>query len=81
MKEISVSVPDEVFELVEKTGNPGEYLRALVYSDLLTREGDRLDSLLLEGLESGEPIELDDPYWERKKANLIARHALEEHAS
>ncbi|MHB1035449.1 MAG: hypothetical protein ACYC35_20155 [Pirellulales bacterium] len=34
---------------------------------------ERLESLLLEGLESGEPLEVSDEWWDRKKAELLAR--------
>ena len=33
----------------------------------------RLDALLLEGLDSGEPIPVTPEYWERKKRRLAER--------
>lgn len=81
MKEIAISLPDEILERIEKIENPSDYLRNLVYSDLLTRENEELDDLLEEGLKSGDPIEVDRSYWERKKASLAVKHDLEEHAS
>jgi len=33
----------------------------------------RLEKLLIEGLDSGEPIEVTPEYWERKRRKLVAR--------
>jgi len=35
----------------------------------------KLEALLLEGLNSGEPIEITPEYWEKKRRQLIERHA------
>jgi len=37
------------------------------------KNAERLERLLLEGLEGGEPILLTPEFWERKKQELIAR--------
>ncbi|MCA9419104.1 MAG: type II toxin-antitoxin system ParD family antitoxin [Candidatus Omnitrophica bacterium] len=81
MKEVSVSLPDEILERIEKIEKPSDYLRNLVYSDLLIRGNEDLDAQLEKGLQSGDSIEVDASYWERKKASLAAKHDLEEHAS
>lgn len=35
---------------------------------------ERLEALLLEGLNSGAPVEVTAEYWERKRVDLVARH-------
>jgi antitoxin ParD1/3/4 len=35
---------------------------------------ERLEEMLIEGLDSGSPIRVDDEWWRRKKEALIARH-------
>jgi len=50
-----------------------EYVRELIRSDQRRRQEERIDSLLLEGLDSGEPIEVTKDYWEAKKRKLSAR--------
>ncbi len=35
---------------------------------------EKLEALLLERLNSGEPIEITPEYWERKRAQLVERH-------
>jgi antitoxin ParD1/3/4 len=34
----------------------------------------KLEALLLEGLESGKPLEITPEYWEKKRRQLIERH-------
>jgi antitoxin ParD1/3/4 len=38
----------------------------------------RLEALLIEGLDSGEPIEVDEDWWRQKEAALIARYRDEQ---
>ena len=35
----------------------------------------KLEALLLEGLNSGDPIEITPEYWENKRPQLLERHA------
>jgi antitoxin ParD1/3/4 len=59
--------------------NVREYVLDLIRADHQRRHEERLDELLLEGLASGEPIEVDEAYWQAKKEKLAARlqHARE----
>lgn len=34
---------------------------------------ERIESLLLEGVESGEPVEATDDWWEEKRSQLVKR--------
>ena len=54
-------------------GNLSEYIRELIRRDQDRVVQERLDQLLLEGLESGEPIEVTPEFWARKKKELVAR--------
>ena len=38
-----------------------------------------LDTAIAEGLNSGEPIEVTDDYWARKREDLIRRHEAKKH--
>lgn len=53
---------------------PSEYIRALIRDDQKRRAEEKLEALLLEGLQSGEPIEITPEYWERKRAQFVERH-------
>jgi antitoxin ParD1/3/4 len=52
-----------------------EYIRELVRADQRRRHEEEVDRLLLEGLASGQPIEVSKEYWEDKRRKLAARKA------
>jgi antitoxin ParD1/3/4 len=80
---MNVFLPDALKEYVEdqvKSGSYGtssEYLQALILSDKNRRSRERLEDLLLEGLESEEPVPVTPEFWRelwdrvdaRKKSN------------
>lgn len=80
MTSLNISLPsslkDYVEAQVEQNGfsTPSEYIRDLVRSDQKRRAEEKLDALLLEGLNSGEPIEIAPEYWAKKRSQLIERH-------
>jgi antitoxin ParD1/3/4 len=45
----------------------------LIRADQKRKAEDRIDALLLEGLDSGEPIPVTMEYWEEKKRKLTER--------
>jgi antitoxin ParD1/3/4 len=50
-----------------------EYIRHLIRQAQKQAEKERLETLLIEGLESGEPIEVTDEWWEEKRTQLVDR--------
>ena len=80
MTSLNISLPQTLKDFVEGQvdangfSTPSEYIRALIREDQKHRTEERLGALLLQGLNSGEPIELTPEYWERKRSQLIARH-------
>jgi antitoxin ParD1/3/4 len=80
MTSLNISLPqtlkDFVEEQVEVSGfsTPSEYVRSLIREDQKRRAEERLEALLIEGLNSGAPIEITPEYWERKRTQLIERH-------
>ena len=46
----------------------------LIREDEKRTAEEKLEALLLEGLNSGDPIEITPEYWERKRQQLIKRH-------
>jgi len=42
---------------------PSEYLRTLIRDDQTKKAKEKLEALLLEGLNSGEPIEVNEAFW------------------
>ena len=69
------SLKDYVETQVQESGfsTPSEYIRSLVRDDQ-KRPGEKLEAMLLEGLQSGEPVKVTPEYWEKKRAALMARH-------
>lgn len=76
---LNISLPQTMKDFVEGQvesagfGTPSEYIRALIRDDQKGRSEENLEAFLLEGLNSGEPIEITPEYWERKRAQLVER--------
>ena len=78
MTSMNVSLPEELKEYVEaqtKSGysTPSEYVRELIRGDQKRRAAEKLDSLLLEGLDSGNSIPVDARFWSELKKEALAR--------
>jgi antitoxin ParD1/3/4 len=78
MTSMNISLPHELKEYVEeqtKAGysTPSEYVRELIRGDQKRRAKERLDMLLLEGLDSGEPLPASPAFWEELKREALAR--------
>lgn len=80
MTSLNISLPQSLKDFVEDQvlshgfSTPSEYVRALIRDEQKRRAAQRLETLLLEGLESGEPIEISPEFWERKRVELEQRH-------
>ena len=76
------SFKDFIDQQVAKGGYsvPDEYLCDLVREARERAEEERLEQLLLEGLDSGDPIEVTPEYWQKKRAELIAKYGNETEA-
>jgi len=80
MTTLNISLPKSMKGFVEDQIKEGGYSTASEYVRELIRDAqkratqERLEQMLMEGLNSGPPIEVNDEYWARKKAALKARH-------
>ena len=54
-----------------------EFVRRLIHDAQRRSEQEELERKLLEGMESGAPIEVTPEYWEKKKRQLRARRSRE----
>jgi antitoxin ParD1/3/4 len=78
MTQLSITLTDEARDFVERTAKarglrtPSEFIEELVERERSRRN---LDQLLLDGLDSGEPIAVTDEWWERKRTELSRRIA------
>lgn len=81
MTSLNISLPRTMKDFIEGQvksagfSTPSEYVRALIRDDQKRLAEEKLEALLLEGLNSGEPIKISPEYWERKRAQLIERHS------
>jgi antitoxin ParD1/3/4 len=48
-------------------------MRLLATKEHKRHAQERLEALLLEGVNSGEPLEISPDYWERKRRQLVGR--------
>ena len=77
MAVVNISLPDQMKTYIDERLGEGrfsstsEYFRDLVREDQKRRAQERLEKLLLEGLESGEPREVTPEYLQQKRAELI----------
>lgn len=81
MSSVSISLSDSLRVFVERRteeqgyGTISDYFRELILKDQ-KREGEaRLETLLLEGLNSGDPIEVTSEYIGAKLQRLVEQHA------
>lgn len=81
---VNFSLPRAMREFVDaqiesgRYGNISEYMRELIRRDQDRTTQDRLEELLLQSLdslESGRGIEITPEYWEKKRQELLERHA------
>jgi len=79
MNTMNISLPESMRAFVEQRVTSGEfsttseYIRQLIREDQKRLTQERLESLLVEGLESGQGSELSDQWWEQKKRELLGR--------
>ncbi|MBD2179640.1 type II toxin-antitoxin system ParD family antitoxin [Planktothrix sp. FACHB-1355] len=79
MTNVNISLPESMRVFIEDQVTKGGYSTASEYIyHLIHQEQNRLaqaqmEELLLEGLDSGEPIEVTDEWWEQKRTDLLER--------
>lgn len=80
MASLNISLPESLKEYVEAQvseggySTPSEYLRELLRRDQKQRAEEKLEQLLLESLQSGQPIAVTPEFWEQKRTALVERY-------
>ncbi|MBD2579473.1 type II toxin-antitoxin system ParD family antitoxin [Oscillatoria sp. FACHB-1406] len=75
---LNISLPEQIQAFIEEQtsvaglNSVSEYIYQLILreKERIARQ-EQIESLLLEGLDSGEPIEANDEWWERKRIELL----------
>lgn len=81
MDTMNIALPESMKQFVQERVAQGgyssasEYIRELIRSDQKRKTEERIDALLLEGLDSGGPVPVTPEYWEEKKRKLTERLA------
>jgi antitoxin ParD1/3/4 len=79
MQTMNISLPDQLKEFVDEQVGSGryssvsEYVRELIRDDEKRKAQEKLEALLLEGIQSGEPTEMTREDW-----SDIRREALKQ---
>ena len=81
MTTMNISLPDSMKAFVDVQiqergyGTSSEYIRDLIRGDQIRQADQRLAALMLEGLESGPAIPVDEAYWDNKREALKRRRS------
>ena len=76
MRSLNISLPESMRTFVDEQtkrggyGTASEFLRTLIRDAQKRQAEDRLEAMLLEGLDSGKPIEVTPAYWQKKKDRI-----------
>jgi antitoxin ParD1/3/4 len=76
MTTLNISLPDSMRNFIEEQISQGtystasEYIRQLVREDQKRAQHEKLEALLLEGLDSGVPAEATEEWWKQKWIRL-----------
>jgi antitoxin ParD1/3/4 len=82
MSTLTVSLPDDLQAWIEAEARanglsgPGQFVGKVMHEARARREREReeeLEKLLIEGVESGEPQPVDEPWWATVRAAVKAR--------
>jgi antitoxin ParD1/3/4 len=79
MDTMNIALPESMKHFVQEQVTEGgyssvsEYVRDLIRHDQKRKMEERIDALLLQGLDSGEPIPITQEYWDEKKRKLTQR--------
>jgi antitoxin ParD1/3/4 len=86
MTTMNITLPEPMRQFIEKQVNSGsygtasEYMRALVREDQKRKAQERLETLLLEGLDSGDPIEATPEFWQDLRGRIESRRKAKQAA-
>lgn len=79
METMNIALPESMKHFVQKQVTEGEYsigsehVIDLIRAAQKRKIEERIDTMLLEGLDPGQPIPVSAEYWEEKKRRLTER--------
>lgn len=87
MVSLNILLPQSIKEFIDQQiarlglDTPSDYVYELVREAQERLSEERIEQLLLEAIDSGEPIEVTPEYWEKKRAELIEKYGTSNKAS
>ena len=82
MPTMNISLPETLKDFIETQvqehgySTSSEYIRTLIRNDQVKQAEQRLAALMLEGLESGAAIPVNETYWNSKREVFKLRHPM-----
>ncbi len=82
MQTVNISLAEPLKEFVDEQVSSGrysslsDYLSDLIREDEKRKARERLDELILEGLNSGDPVPAAAEFWAERHSELLKRHDL-----
>ena len=79
METMNIALPESMKHFVQARVTEGgysgvsEYICERIRADRKRNAQERIDTLLLEGLDAGKPVAVTPEYWEEKKRRLSER--------
>lgn len=79
MTNLNISLSDTMGEFIEQQlqekgySSANEYIIHLIRQEQEKEAQNQIENLLLEGLNSGEPIEMTEEWWKNKRKEVINR--------
>ncbi len=79
MTSLNISIPKSLSDYIESRVQDGhfstanDYFYALAREEQKRHEESKLETMLVEALETGESIEVTPQYWQTKRQNLQSR--------
>jgi antitoxin ParD1/3/4 len=77
MTQFNISLPPAVEAYLQQQitqrgyNNLEEYIYQLILEDQKRNSQEKLETMLIEGLDSGSPIPITEDWWEQKRAELL----------
>lgn len=78
---MSISLPVRMKRSIQEVaredyyGTPSDYIRSVIRDDLKRRDQEKLEQMLLDGLNSGKPVEMTPQKYEKLRKDLRSRIA------
>ncbi len=76
MTQFQISLPESLHQFIHQQvtrggySNTEEYIYHLILEDQKHHAQQRLEEMLIAGLDSGNPIEITDDWWQNKRTEL-----------